>query len=167
VPDGLPGLGQGQQLEELVEGAEAAREDDERLRVADEHQLAREEVVEGDADVHVRIHPLLLRQQDVEPDRGRAGVASAAIGGLHDSRPAAGDHRDPRLAQHPADLAGVLVRAVARRRPRRTEDADRGPDLPEGLEPGSQLLVDQNEPLGVRAGRGHVAPLGGDDLLAE
>ena len=45
VPDPV-GLDQGQALEHLVEGAEAAGEDDEGAGVADEHQLAGEEVVE-------------------------------------------------------------------------------------------------------------------------
>ena len=42
----LAGLAQRRRLEQLVERAEAAGEDDERARVAHEHHLAREEVVE-------------------------------------------------------------------------------------------------------------------------
>ena len=65
----LAGLAQRGRLEQLVERAEPAREDDERARVAHEHDLAREEVVEVEADVDVRVLELLVRQLDVEPDR--------------------------------------------------------------------------------------------------
>ena len=57
VVDRLAGLDQRQGLEELVKGPEAAREDDEGLGVAHEHQLPREEVVELDAEIDVRIDP--------------------------------------------------------------------------------------------------------------
>ena len=67
----LARLAQRRGLEQLVERAEAAREDDERARVAHEHHLAREEVVEVEAEVDVRVLELLVRQLDVEPDRRR------------------------------------------------------------------------------------------------
>src|SRR2546427_414799 len=67
MPDPV-GLDEGQRLEQLVQRAEAARQHHERARVADEHQLAREEVVEPDPEVHVVVQPLLARQLDVQPD---------------------------------------------------------------------------------------------------
>src|SRR5919204_3481422 len=45
----LSGLRERQRLEQLVEGAKAAGEDDEAARVLDEHRLAREEVAKLDA----------------------------------------------------------------------------------------------------------------------
>src|SRR5215208_7038870 len=67
-------LAQGGRLEQLVHRAEAAREDHEAARVADEHDLAREEVVEVQREVDVVVHPLLVRELDPEPDRGHAGL---------------------------------------------------------------------------------------------
>ena len=66
-----------QRLEELVERPEAAGEDDERARVAHEHDLAREEVVEAQRDVLVRVGRLLERQLDVQAD-ARQRPASCA-----------------------------------------------------------------------------------------
>ncbi len=60
-------LDQRERLEQLVERAEAAGRDDERARVAHEHDLAREEVAEAQGDVEVRVERLLVRQRDVAP----------------------------------------------------------------------------------------------------
>jgi hypothetical protein len=73
VPD-LAGLAQRGGLEQLVERAEAAGEDHERARVADEHDLAREEVVEGQRQVDPAVLELLVRELDVQADRGDAGL---------------------------------------------------------------------------------------------
>src|ERR1700730_197716 len=59
-----PGLDQRQRLEELVQGSEAAGRDHERAGVAHEHDLAREEVVEAQADVDVGVELLLVRKLD-------------------------------------------------------------------------------------------------------
>ncbi len=50
----LAGLDQGQGLEQLVHGPEAAGQDHEAVRVLHEHDLAGEEVAELDAQVDVR-----------------------------------------------------------------------------------------------------------------
>ena len=71
----LPGLDEDERLEQLVERAEAAGEDHEGVRVADEHDLAREEVVELQREVDDRVGGLLERQLDVQPDRPGARVA--------------------------------------------------------------------------------------------
>jgi len=42
-----------------------------------------------------------VRQLDVQPDRGHAGLARAAVGRLHDARTAAGDDREARFAEQP------------------------------------------------------------------
>ena len=70
-------LAQRRGLERLVERPEAAREDHEPARVADEHDLAGEEVVEGHADVDVLVQRLLVRELDAEPDADRPGLARA------------------------------------------------------------------------------------------
>src|SRR4051794_16033113 len=167
MADRLAGLREREQLERLVERPEAAWEDDEGLRVAHEHELAREEVVERDAEVDVRVHALLERQQDVEPDRKHPGVARASVGGLHDPRAAAGDHGEPGLTERAGDLPGAGVLGVVGPGAGRAEDADRGSDAGERLEAAAQLALDQAQALGVRARRHHVALLGTDDLLAK
>ena len=65
----LAGLDQGQRLEQLVQRAEAAGQDHERVGVLHEHHLAGEEVAELDAEVDVRVEALLVGQLDVAADR--------------------------------------------------------------------------------------------------
>ena len=112
------GLAERQGVEQLVERAEAAGEDDQRLRPQQEVHLAQREVVELEAQLRrdVGIGHLLGGELDVEADRFRAGVVGAAVGGLHDARSAAGD--DHVIADvidlasgrdEPAELAGRVV----------------------------------------------------------
>src|SRR4051794_14908403 len=91
-PGDLAGLYQGERLEQLVERAEATGQDDEGLRVLDEHRLADEEVAERDADVDPLVELLLERQLDAQPHRQPAGLLRAAIDRLHRPGAAAGDH---------------------------------------------------------------------------
>ena len=102
----LLGLHQGQRLEQLVEGAEAAGQHDEALGVLHEHRLAGEEVAEVEPAVDVLVQAGLEGQLDAEPDRDAAGLAGALVGGLHDARAAAGDHREAGLDQLAAELLG-------------------------------------------------------------
>ena len=145
----LGGLAQRGGLEQLVERAEPAGEDDERARVAHEHHLAREEVVEVEAEVDVGVLELLVRQLDVEPDRRHARVARAAVAGLHDPRAAAGDDREAGAAERGGRLARLRVHRVVARRARGAEDRDRLADVREALEAGPQLLVDPPQPRRV------------------
>jgi len=165
--DDLVGLDQGERLPELVHGAEAAGEDHEPARVADEHDLANEEVVEVERDVAVGVAGLLVRQLDREADRQRAGVPSAAVGRLHQAGAAARDDRHARLADRASDLAGELVVGVVGLRARGAEEAGGGADLGEALEPGPELLADARDPVLVRECRPDRRLLGGDDLLVQ
>ena len=146
----LLGLPQRGRLEQLVHRPEAAGEDDEAARVAHEHDLAREEVVEVELDVDVRVDALLVRQVDPEADRRHARLARAAVGRLHDPRAAAGDDRVARVAERARHLAGGLVAGVVRRRACRAEDRDRLADVAERLEPRPQLVLDAQHALRVR-----------------
>ena len=85
-------------------------------RVAHEHQLADEEVVELDGDVAIGVQSLLVGKLDVEADRERSRLARPAVGRLHQSRPAAGDHGD----------AGSPIRPAAPCARARTRDGRRG-----------------------------------------
>jgi len=154
-------------LEQLVEGAEAAGEDHEAARVAHEHDLAGEEVVELERYVAVGVAALLERQLDVEPDRAGTGVPRPAVGRLHDSGPAAGDDREPALTDEAGGLAREGVLGVVRGRPGRAEEGCRGADSGERVEPGSQLVGDALEPVLVGERRSDRRLLGGDDLLVE
>src|SRR4029079_8655275 len=79
----------------------------------------------------------------VEPARGAAPLARTAFRPLHHAGAAAGDDREPRLCQQPADLAGLGVDGILLSDPRRAEDGDRRPVDPlDGLEPFEELLAD-------------------------
>ena len=112
------GLDQRQRLEELVQRAEAAGKHRDRLGAQEEVHLADGEIVEVEAELrrHVGVRRLLVRQHDVEPDRGRADIVRAAVAGLHDARPAAGDDdefavvgRGRVLRAEPREVARLLV----------------------------------------------------------
>ncbi len=116
----LAGLRQRQDLEQLVERAEAARKDHQRLGQVGEPELPHEEVVELEVQLvgDVAVGALLERQPDVQPDRLAARLVRAAVGRLHDARPAArGDHEAVvlRLERH---APRRQLPAPARGRPR-------------------------------------------------
>src|SRR5205807_8768739 len=67
-------LDQRERLKQLVERSVATWEHDERVRVADEHHLAREEVMEVETEIEIVVWQLLERQLDVEPHRRRASL---------------------------------------------------------------------------------------------
>src|SRR5207237_8182983 len=105
----LSGLDERERLVELVQRAEAAREDDEALGGLHEADLPRVEVVEGVRDVEVWIRRLLVRKPDVEADREAAALLRAALRRLHHAGPAARDHRPARLREPPRGRARVPV----------------------------------------------------------
>ena len=75
----LVGLAEGQHLEELIEGPEAAREDDQGTRQVREPQLAHEEVVklERQARRDEGVRALLMREPDVEADGAPARILAS------------------------------------------------------------------------------------------
>jgi hypothetical protein len=93
----LPGLDQGERLEQLVQRAVSTRVDDEGGSVLHEHRLPHEEELEIETPAQVWIGSLLERQLDVAANRETAGLEGATVGGLHDPGTAAGDHRDSGL----------------------------------------------------------------------
>ena len=111
-------LAEAERVEQLVERAEAAGEDDERGGAQDEVELAHREVVELEAEIgrDVRVGLLLVRQIDVEADALGAGFERAAVGGFHDAGAAAGHDDELRAAvgllrgrNDAAELAGFVV----------------------------------------------------------
>src|SRR5207253_1756893 len=90
-PIELARLAECQDLEQLVERAEAAGKNDDGAREVCEPELAHEEVVElePEAGRDVGVRALLVREADVEPDRAPARVGRAAVCGFHDAGPAA------------------------------------------------------------------------------
>ncbi len=112
-PRHLRGLHERERLERLVQRAEAAGHDHERLRVLHEHRLAGEEVAEVHAEIDPVVELLLERQLDAEPDRHAARLGRAAVDRLHRPRTAAGDDGE----------AGLGERARRSRGRRRTRDA--------------------------------------------
>ena len=142
----LAGLHQGQGLEQLVQGAEAARHHHEALGVLHEHRLAGEEVAEVDAEVDVRVEAGLERQLDAQADRGAARLGRAPVGRLHHAGTAAGDHRQPGVDQPAAELPGRGVDRAVGLGPGRAEDADRRAQLGQGAEAVDELRLDPQHP---------------------
>ena len=107
----LPGLHEREQLEALVERAEAAGQQHERVRLLDEGDLAGEEVAEVD-ELRVVGEELRGRRLERQPDAHaeRVGRARALDARLHDPGPGAGD-------DHPV---GVGELAAPARRSART-----------------------------------------------
>ena len=131
-----------QDLEQLVERAEAARKSDQRVRQVREPQLAHEEVVELEAQLgrDIGVGTLLLRQADVEPDAAPAGERGAAVGRFHDAGTTARAHQQPPaeaaapLGHQPRQLRGLIEIApevAAGAQPCRAEEHDRGADARE------------------------------------
>ena len=141
--ENLVGLDERQRFEQLVERPEAAREDDEPLGGLHEADLARVEVVEGQADVEVRVLVLLVREVDVEADREAAALLGSAVRGLHHTRAAAGDHGPARLREESPRGARGFVRGMPLVHARRAEERDHGErNLRDGLEAHLELARD-------------------------
>src|SRR4029077_10127726 len=88
----LVGLGQGEDFEEFVDGAEAAGENHQSFGEIGEPELAHEEIVklevERGRDVGIGI--LLEWEIDVEADGFASGFVGAEVGGFHDAGASAG-----------------------------------------------------------------------------
>mmetsp|Transcript_70578 Transcript_70578/g.178875 ORF Transcript_70578/g.178875 Transcript_70578/m.178875 type:complete len:326 (+) Transcript_70578:109-1086(+) len=129
----LPRLHEGDDFEELVAGAEAAGRDDEAHALVGHPELAREEVVELEAQLrgHPGVQPILEGQGDAEADRLPTGLVCALVGGLHHARASASAHNVLRL-----------VLSLSRLGPSRQLFGKLGRDLEHGHE--ERLLI---EPL--------------------
>jgi len=103
-------LHEGQGFIALVHRAEAAREQGDGIRVADEDQLAGEEILEGDQFfifANDGVGALLPGQADVDAEAlFRAG---ALMAGLHDARAGAGNDHKARCRNLPAKLDSLLI----------------------------------------------------------
>src|ERR1700733_8047582 len=86
----LSRLRQFQNLEQLVQGAVAARESDQRSGTQREVQLSNREIAKFEAQfgTDIGIGKLFVWQADIEAYGLRAHIAGAAIRGLHDPRTA-------------------------------------------------------------------------------
>src|SRR6187549_1876443 len=161
----LAGLDQGQRLEQLVEGPEATREDDEGLCVLHEHHLPHEEVAELHAEVDVLVQPLLEGQLDVAADGDAARLLRAAVGGLHHSGAATGDDREALLGERGGQPARRPVVAVPASDARRPKDADGRPNVREGVEALDELAHDPERPPGIGVLEVDGLPLRSEEFL--
>ena len=143
------GLDQRQCLEQLIHGAEAAREDDEGFRVLDEHRLAHEEVVELDAEVDELVEALLERQLDVETDRQTATFTGAHVGRFHYARAAASDDGEAPPGELGRQRARGIVHRVGRTNARRTEERYSRTQGGQRIEARHELGLDAQHPPGV------------------
>jgi hypothetical protein len=95
------------------------------------------------------LRPCSNGQLDVRADGQPAGVARAAVGRLHDARPAAGDDREPLLDQLSRQPPRRAVVAVPPPDARRAEDADRRADVGQGVEALDELAHDPQRAPGI------------------
>src|ERR1035438_8653243 len=118
----LAGMDQGECLEQLVQGAEPARQHHERLRVLDEYGLADEEVPELQADLDIVIQPHLHGQLDAQAHRDTTNLRRALVGRFHDPGASPGDHGVAGLGERRRDALGQLIVGDVRLGPGRPED---------------------------------------------
>jgi hypothetical protein len=114
---------QPQRLEQFVERAVAARQRDVGAREFREHHLAREEMLEAQADVPI----------DVESDRHATALEGALVVRLHQSGTAAGENGEPGLREQPRGLFREPVVERLGFHARAAQHADRGPHAGEAL----------------------------------
>ena len=106
------GLDQGHDLEQFIEGAEAARHDDHGAGVFEEHHLTDEEIMEVDPGIDPGVAALLVRQLDAQPDAGALGLGGPSVAGLHDARTTAGDDGKTAMDGLLSDFLGGQVIGV-------------------------------------------------------
>src|SRR6185312_459109 len=87
-----------------------------------QHDLAYEEVAEGDEPIEVGVRLLLDGKNDVAAERPSAHVFSATVGGFHQPRPTAGHHRESCLRKSRPDRSGEHVIRMLLAKTSRTED---------------------------------------------
>ena len=114
-------LNQRERLVQFVERAETAGQRHECVRILEQQHLAHEEVPARDDAVAVSVGRLFERQNDVDPDGAAAGLARAAVGGLHQSRAASRHHGESKACQSLAYLDAQLIVRMAFANTRRTE----------------------------------------------
>src|SRR5579863_1755206 len=121
----LAGLHQGQDFEQLIEGAKAARERDQRFRALQQMHLAERKVVESKTQLRgdIRIGVLLVRQIDIQTDGFCPNFEGAAVRSFHDPRTTTGHDDKPRpiaitaTADQLAKLARDLIVTALRQNP--------------------------------------------------
>ena len=114
-----PGLDQRQRLKQLVHGAKSARKNCNGGGAHQKVHFPDPEVMKIKRQIgrHIFIRRLLVRQDDVEPDRDTARIVGAAISSLHHARSAAGDNdvfafavRERPLGDHARESPGFVIK---------------------------------------------------------
>ena len=149
------GLNQGQQLEHLVQRAEAAWADDHTGGILDEHRLPDKEVPEAHAKVHPLVQPLFKRKFDAKPHRLAARQCRSPVRGFHNARPATSDDGDIALGDLAAHATSRLVVRFGALCARGAENRYRRPQLGKRTEAIHEFGLDaQHTP------RIHMQPIG-------
>ena len=100
-------------------------------------------------EVDPLVEALLEGQLDAQPDRHPAGLAGALVPGLHDPRPAAGDHRVAGAGEPGSDLLGEGVVRVGGVGAGGPEDAHGRSDVGQRPEALDELGLDAQHPPGI------------------
>jgi len=122
-------LNQRQSFEKFIQRSEPARKTDQGARVFDEHHFPGEEIVEIERYVLIRIGFLLHGEVDIESDAESFGFIGATVGGLHDSRSAAGNNGEFSFDQFAGQLSSFCVVRIVDAGSGRAEDTDGPTDL--------------------------------------
>ena len=105
----LAGLHQRQRLDQLVERAVAAGQHDERGRSLHEHHLAREEMLEAQADVLVAVGGLLVGSSMLRPTPSAAPAKAPLLAASIMPGPPPEITREAGVGQQARDVLGELV----------------------------------------------------------
>ncbi len=106
----LPGLDQGERLEQFVHRAKAAGHDHVGRSVFHEGHLPGKEMPEPEADVLIRVGQLLGGQVDIQADAGAGAGMGTLVASLHDARAAARNDAEAGVGEPASDLesAGIV-----------------------------------------------------------
>src|SRR5450759_1925029 len=141
-PVDLSRLNECECLEQLIQRAEPAGEDNERHRVLDEHRLPHEEILEVDERVDVRVCALLERELDVAADRPASTESRALVSGFHGAGSGARDDVEAGHGQEARCFHRRFVVGIVGPYARRPEDRNRFLDRRERIESVDELPHD-------------------------
>ena len=139
------GLDQREGLEQFIQCTEPTWEDDERIRVLDEHRFAHKEIPEIHQRIHVRIGALFKGQLDIASDRMTTAFFRAFVRGLHDPGARARNNREALFGQQFRGLARGIVLRIIRPGARRAEDRYALRDLGERIEAFDEFRRDAHD----------------------
>lgn len=127
-------LDHGKDFRQLIQSAEPAGISNRGDAVFEKTDFSNEEITELQGIALITIRMLLHRELDIETDGGSFFVPGAAIGGLHETGPAAGKDTIAALGKEFAKMDTVKVDGIAFGRSGGAEDGDKTFETGHGFE---------------------------------